>query len=111
MMRSWATCSSTCLLVRYLEPSSSLTRCSRELGYETTANAIAYGLIVLALHQNIQTEVINEVDAVYARAQQAGRTKLTYGDDFEALEYTYGFMVREAGHHLQTSPHSRNPRH
>ncbi|KAF4540642.1 Cytochrome P450 oxidoreductase [Lasiodiplodia theobromae] len=61
-------------------------------GYETTANAIAYGLIVLALHQNIQTEVINEVDAVYARAQQAGRTKLTYSDDFEALEYTYGFM-------------------
>ncbi|KAH7349069.1 putative cytochrome P450 oxidoreductase [Pyrenochaeta sp. MPI-SDFR-AT-0127] len=61
-------------------------------GYETTANSIAYGLVALALHQEIQDEVIKEVDSVFARAEQDGRMSLSYREDFEKLEYTYGFM-------------------
>ena len=63
-------------------------------GYETTANAILYGLIVLALRPDLQNGVIEEVDRVYAEAEKEGRTELTYADDFEKLQYTYGFMVR-----------------
>ncbi|KAL8941986.1 MAG: hypothetical protein Q9216_001919 [Gyalolechia sp. 2 TL-2023] len=61
-------------------------------GYETTANAILYGLICLALYPEIQDRVVEEVDRVYAEAFAQGRTELTYADDFEKFEYTYGFM-------------------
>ena len=62
-------------------------------GYETTANAITYGLVTLALRQDVQSKVIEEIDAVYAEAADAGREELTYQQDFEKLKYTYGFMV------------------
>ncbi|KAF7511919.1 hypothetical protein GJ744_003152 [Endocarpon pusillum] len=62
--------------------------------YETTANTILYGLIVLALRPELQSRVIGEIDQVYADAARAGRTGLTYGDDFERLQYTYGFMEK-----------------
>ncbi|KAL8898399.1 MAG: hypothetical protein Q9207_006722 [Kuettlingeria erythrocarpa] len=61
-------------------------------GYETTANAIAYGLIILAIRQDIQDEVIKEIDAVRAVARSEGREELSYKQDFNKLEYTYGFM-------------------
>lgn len=64
-------------------------------GYETTANSILYGLICLALYPDIQDKVIAEVDQVYEQAAKQGRSELTYADDFEKLEYTYGFMVRD----------------
>ena len=63
-------------------------------GYETTANAILYGLICLALYPEIQDRIIEEVDSVYAQAAEQGRSELTYADDFEKFIYTYGFMVR-----------------
>lgn len=62
-------------------------------GYETTANAILYGLICLALYSEIQDRVIEEVDGVYAQAAEQGRSELSYADDFEKFIYTYGFMV------------------
>ena len=65
-------------------------------GYETTANAIVYGLIVLALRPDIQDQVIQEVDQIYAEAAKEGRQEPTYADDFEKLQYTYGFMVRSS---------------
>ncbi|KAL8699009.1 MAG: hypothetical protein Q9201_006255, partial [Fulgogasparrea decipioides] len=61
-------------------------------GYETTANAITYGLIILALRPDLQDKIIAELDAVYDEAHAAGRTELTYSEDFEKLEYTFGFM-------------------
>lgn len=61
-------------------------------GYETSANAITYGLITIALRQDLQDKVITEIDDVYEEAHSAGRTELTYADDFEKLEYTFGFM-------------------
>ena len=61
-------------------------------GFETTANAITYGLITLALRPDLQDKVISEVDGVYREAYSAGRSELTYSDDFEKLEYTFGFM-------------------
>ena len=61
-------------------------------GFETTANAITYGLITLALRPDLQDKVISEIDRVYKEAYDAGRSELTYADDFEKLEYTFGFM-------------------
>lgn len=61
-------------------------------GYETTANAITYGLITLALRQDLQDKVMAEIDGVYEEAHSAGRTSLTYAEDFEKLDYTFGFM-------------------
>ncbi|PYI24537.1 putative cytochrome P450 oxidoreductase [Aspergillus violaceofuscus CBS 115571] len=61
-------------------------------GYETTANAIIYGLAALALYPDVQARVIEEIDTVHARAQSVNRSQLTYEDDFEFLQYTYGFM-------------------
>ena len=61
-------------------------------GYETTANAILYGLIMLALEPGFQDKVTEEIDRVCDAAEKEGRD-LTYEEDFEKLEYTYGFMV------------------
>ncbi|KAF2677435.1 cytochrome P450 [Lentithecium fluviatile CBS 122367] len=61
-------------------------------GYETTANAILYGLIVLALRPDIQAKCIAEIDRIYVEAAAESRSTLTYADDFEKLEYLYGFM-------------------
>ncbi|RDL40135.1 Uncharacterized protein BP5553_00114 [Venustampulla echinocandica] len=61
-------------------------------GYETTANAIAYGLIVLALEPELQKRVAAEVDSVWSRAAAQGRSELTYEKDFSQLQYMYGFM-------------------
>ena len=61
-------------------------------GYETTANAITYGLITLALRQDLQEKVITEIDDIYRGAHEGGRKDLNYSDDFEKLEYTFGFM-------------------
>lgn len=62
-------------------------------GYETTSNAMVYGLIALALYPKIQDNVIAEVDMVYAEAASEGRAELTYTNDFEKFEYAWGFMV------------------
>lgn len=62
-------------------------------GYETTANALLYGLIVLALRPDLQDKVIEEVDRVYAEAEGEGRKELTYAEDYPKLTYTFGFMV------------------
>ncbi|CAG8952971.1 hypothetical protein HYFRA_00003161 [Hymenoscyphus fraxineus] len=61
-------------------------------GYETTANAIAYGLIVIALEPQLQKRIAAEVDNVWANAAAQGRSELTYADDFSQLQYMYGFM-------------------
>ncbi|KAE8143180.1 putative cytochrome P450 oxidoreductase [Aspergillus pseudotamarii] len=61
-------------------------------GYETTANAIAYGLVVLALEPELQTRVAAEVDSVWSQAAMEGRSELTYQLDFPELKYMYGFM-------------------
>ncbi|KAH7113723.1 cytochrome P450 [Dendryphion nanum] len=61
-------------------------------GYETTANAMTYGFITLALRQDLQDKIIKEVDGIYAEAAAEGRTSLNYTDDFGKFQYTYGFM-------------------
>lgn len=63
------------------------------VGYETTANAIVYGLITLALRPDIQANVMREIDSVLDEAKSQGRQELSYKEDFDKLEYTYGFMV------------------
>jgi cytochrome P450 len=61
-------------------------------GHETSANALIYALITLAIRQDLQDKIMAEIDSVYEEAHSAGRTELTYADDFEKLEYTFGFM-------------------
>ncbi|USP74921.1 putative cytochrome P450 oxidoreductase [Curvularia clavata] len=61
-------------------------------GYETTANAIAYGIFVLALEPMLQQKLSDSIDKVWSRAAAQGRTRLSYEDDFAELQYLYGFM-------------------
>ncbi|KAI1812284.1 putative cytochrome P450 oxidoreductase [Poronia punctata] len=61
-------------------------------GYETTANSIQYGLLVLAANPDIQSKVTAEIDRVYDEAALEGRHALTYNEDFAKLEYTFGYM-------------------
>ena len=62
-------------------------------GYETTANAIFYGLAVLALRPDLQSLVREEVLHVWREAAAEGRSTLNYAQDFEKLTYTYRYMV------------------
>jgi cytochrome P450 len=62
-------------------------------GYETTSNVVLYGLIVLAIRPDIQEKVMAEVDKAYVDASNDGRDQLSYAQDFEKFQYTYGFMV------------------
>ena len=62
--------------------------------YETTANATTYGFITLALRQDLQDRVMEEIDGTYAEGAAQGRTSLNYTDDFEKFPYTYGFMYQ-----------------
>lgn len=62
-------------------------------GYEASSNGILYGIITLALYPEFQDKVFEEIERVYAEAKTEGRNELTYENDFEKLEYTYGFMV------------------
>ncbi|KAK3946268.1 cytochrome P450 [Diplogelasinospora grovesii] len=61
-------------------------------GFETTANAISYGLACLALHPEVQERTIQEVDAVCAAASSSEEEPLSYGEHFDKLQYLYGFM-------------------
>ncbi|KAH7322519.1 cytochrome P450 [Stachybotrys elegans] len=58
-------------------------------GYETTANAIVYGLACLALHPEVQEMAIKEIDEL---CKEAGTDELNYTDHFDKLQYLYGFM-------------------
>ena len=102
-MKSWGTCSSIFLLVREefllaLEVRSDRLGSILKVpsGYETTANAITYGILMLALRPDLQEKVIQEIDFVYATAEDEGRAELSYKHDFPRLQYTYGFMVNLA---------------
>ncbi|KAK5637153.1 hypothetical protein RRF57_012865 [Xylaria bambusicola] len=61
-------------------------------GYDTTANSIQYGLLMLAANPDVQSKVIAEIDQVYDEAAVEGRHVLTYNEDFAKLEYTFGYM-------------------
>lgn len=37
--------------------------------------------------------MIEEIDRIHDEAEKEGRKELTYTEDFDKLEFTYGFMV------------------
>lgn len=41
----------------------------------------------------MQDKVIEEIDAIYARAAEEGRTELSYTHDFPRFRYVLAFMV------------------
>ncbi|KAI9775565.1 MAG: hypothetical protein M1816_005894 [Peltula sp. TS41687] len=61
-------------------------------GYDTTANSIIYSSVNLVLYPEIQEQVIEEIDNIYAEAQKEGRTELTYTDDFRKFRYLLAFL-------------------
>ncbi|KAI4198075.1 MAG: hypothetical protein LQ350_005516 [Teloschistes chrysophthalmus] len=65
-------------------------------GYDTTANSMIYGCICLALYDDLQDRVIEEIDRVYEESEKAGRTHLSYEEDYPKLTYTLCFMVSSA---------------
>ncbi|KAK2755486.1 hypothetical protein FQN54_006423 [Arachnomyces sp. PD_36] len=61
-------------------------------GYDTTANTILFSSIVLTLYDPIQDAVIAEVRRVYREAEAAGRSELSYVEDFPKFRYLLAFM-------------------
>ncbi|KAI0532406.1 cytochrome P450 [Xylaria digitata] len=61
-------------------------------GYDTTANTMLYCTITLALYPSIQERVIEEVHRVWADAEQAGRSELSFVDDMPKFRYLIAFM-------------------
>ncbi|KAI4217475.1 MAG: hypothetical protein LQ351_000070 [Letrouitia transgressa] len=61
-------------------------------GYDTTANSMIYGCICLALYDSLQDSVTEEIDRVFDECEQAGRTELSYEEDYPKLKYTLCFM-------------------
>lgn len=49
--------------------------------------------ITLALYDNIQDKLIEEIDSVWTEAQAAGRKELSYIEDLPNFRYTLAFMV------------------
>jgi cytochrome P450 len=58
-------------------------------GHETTANAMLYALVNLALCPEIQQRVRNEIDMLFASTPDP-----TYSTGYPQLRYLHGFMVR-----------------
>ncbi|KAA8909881.1 cytochrome P450 oxidoreductase [Sphaerosporella brunnea] len=61
-------------------------------GYDTTANAMSFGSVLLALYPKIQDRIIAELDQVYAEAAAAGRSELTQAEDFPKFRYVLAYM-------------------
>ncbi|KAF3760421.1 hypothetical protein M406DRAFT_13424, partial [Cryphonectria parasitica EP155] len=61
-------------------------------GYDTTANTVLFSSLILMLNQKLQDRVLEEIDAVYARAEQEGRSELSYTQDFPRFRYLVAFM-------------------
>ena len=64
-----------------------------QAGYDTTANTIIFSCVALALFENVQQELLNELDQVVEFSQSQGRTELSYTEDFPRFRYMLAFMV------------------
>lgn len=64
-----------------------------QAGYDTTANTIIFSCVTLALFENVQQELLNELDQVVEFSQSQGRTELSYTEDFPRFRYMLAFMV------------------
>ncbi|KAF2764141.1 cytochrome P450 [Teratosphaeria nubilosa] len=62
-------------------------------GYDTTANTIIFSCVAMALFEDTQNRVLDELDAVLHDSQACGRNELSYIEDFprlrELLAYLY----------------------
>lgn len=70
---------------------STLTRV--QAGYDTTANTIIFSCVALALFDNVQQGLLDELDQVVEFSQSQGRTELSYTEDFPRFRYMLAFMV------------------
>ncbi|KAK3343536.1 putative cytochrome P450 oxidoreductase [Lasiosphaeria hispida] len=61
-------------------------------GYDTTANTILFCVTVLALYPDIQQRIREEIDRIHTEAEQAGRSNLSFADDFPKFRYLVAFM-------------------
>ena len=62
-------------------------------GYDTTANTIIFSYVTLALDDEIQNRVLEELDRIYNEATAEGRGELSYIHDFPKFQYILAFLV------------------
>lgn len=62
-------------------------------GYDTTANTLLFSVIMLAIKQDLQDRMIEEIDRIYEEAAREGRKELDYVEDLPKFRYTLAFMV------------------
>ncbi|KZO99635.1 cytochrome P450 [Calocera viscosa TUFC12733] len=61
-------------------------------GHETTANTTHYALLLLALHQDVQSQLLAEIDSLYTRAAGEGRPSLSYERDYPRAVWAVALM-------------------
>jgi hypothetical protein len=52
-----------------------------------------YAAATLAMHDDLQDRMIEEIDAVFDEAAREGRQELNYDQDYIKFPYTLAFMV------------------
>lgn len=55
-----------------------------------------YGAIMLALHGDVQDQIIEETDRILREISGEGRDELDYDLDYPKFKYTLAFMVRSS---------------
>lgn len=78
-------------------------------GYDTTANAIIFSCITLALDDEIQNRVLEELDRIYNEAAAEGREELSYTHDFPKFHYMLAFLVSHPYHLPFLPQHTHSP--
>ncbi|KZT51353.1 cytochrome P450 [Calocera cornea HHB12733] len=61
-------------------------------GHETTANTTHYALLLLALHPDVQTHVLAEIDGAHRAAAAEGRPALSYERDYPRFVHAVALM-------------------
>jgi cytochrome P450 len=64
-----------------------------QAGYDTTANTIIFSCVAMALFEDTQERVIEELDQVLRYSRSCGRDSLSYTEDFPRFRYLLAFLV------------------
>lgn len=65
----------------------------KQAGYDATANTIIFYRVALALFEDVQQDLLDELDQVIQFSEAQGRKELSYTEDFPRFRYMLEFMV------------------
>ena len=63
------------------------------VGFDTSANTMIYAALTLAIHDDLQDRIINEIDHVYQELAREGKGTLDYQRDYLKVPNILAFVV------------------